>query len=96
MVKTIVKDGASIGANSTIIAGITIGKYAMVGAGSVITENVPDYGLVYGNPGKLKGFVCECGNRLKEKINQEKCVICICPKCGKEISIDKIVFMEIE
>lgn len=96
LVKTLIKDGASIGANSTIIAGVNIGKYAMVGAGSVITEDVPDYGLVYGNPGKLKGFVCECGNRLKEETRQEKCVICCCPNCGKKISIDEIIFTGIE
>ena len=80
----------------TIIAGITIGQNAMIGAGSVITEDVPDYGLVYGNPGKLKGFVCECGNRLKEEDRQEKCVIFCCPKCRTKISIDEIIFQRIE
>lgn len=62
--KTILKQGASLGANSTVIGGLTIGKYAMVGAGSVVTKNVPNYALVYGNPAQLKGYVCECGTKL--------------------------------
>lgn len=60
--KTLVKDGASIGANATILAGVTIGKYAMVGAGSVVTKDVPDYKLVVGNPAKVAGTVDEEGN----------------------------------
>jgi UDP-2-acetamido-3-amino-2,3-dideoxy-glucuronate N-acetyltransferase len=64
LLKTILGQGASLGANSTIIGGLTIGKYAMIGAGSVVTKNVADYGLVYGNPAELKGYVCECGSKL--------------------------------
>ncbi len=60
----LVKDGASIGANSTILPGITIGKYAMIGAGSVVTKNVPDYALVYGNPATVKGKVDEKGKKI--------------------------------
>ena len=60
--KTIVKDGASIGANSTIVAGITIGKYAMIGAGAVVTKDVPDFALVVGNPARVVGRVDEKGN----------------------------------
>ena len=62
--ETVVKKGASIGANSTVIGGVSIGKYAMVGAGSVITKTIPDHGLVYGNPAELKGYVCFCGKKL--------------------------------
>lgn len=62
--KTTLKQGASLGANSTVVGGLTIGKYAMVGAGSVVTKDVPDYALVYGNPTQLKGYVCECGAKL--------------------------------
>ncbi|MBA3285932.1 MAG: N-acetyltransferase [Nitrosopumilus sp.] len=61
---TIVQKGASVGANSTILAGISIGKYSMTGIGSVITRNVPDYALVYGNPAKVKGWVDENGEEL--------------------------------
>ena len=85
--KTHVKKGASIGANATIVCGNTIGKYAMVGAGSVVVENVPDYGLVVGNPAKLIGFVCKCGRKLKEVKKGSKSVVMRCPKCGKKYKI---------
>ncbi len=62
---TRLKRGASIGANSTILAGVTIGRYAMSGIGSVITRDVPDHALVFGNPAKLKGWVDETGAKLK-------------------------------
>lgn len=72
--KTLVKKGASIGANATIICGVTIGQYAMVGAGSVVTKDVPDYALITGNPAKIAGYVCKCGNKLDENY--------ICSICG--------------
>jgi UDP-2-acetamido-3-amino-2,3-dideoxy-glucuronate N-acetyltransferase len=61
---TIVKRGASIGANATILCGITIGEYAMIGAGSVVTKDVPPYALIAGNPGKQMGWVDKEGNRV--------------------------------
>lgn len=64
--KTIVKKSVSIGANATILAGITIGDFAMIGAGAVITKNVPNYALMYGNPATLKGWVDEKGNKLSQ------------------------------
>jgi UDP-2-acetamido-3-amino-2,3-dideoxy-glucuronate N-acetyltransferase len=81
-----VKKGASIGANSTIICGRTIGNYAIVGAGSVVTRDVPDHGLVYGNPATLHGFVCECGAKLD--LGALKGSIVVCSKCKKKIAID--------
>jgi len=92
--KTLVKKGASIGANSTIICGITIGRFAMVGAGSVVTKDVPDYALVYGNPAKIQGFVCECGRKIV-KFEEEKegnFVKGVCELCKKEIFINKKYF----
>ena len=71
--KTLIKRGASIGANSTIICGNTIGKYSFIGAGSVVTKDVPDYALVIGVPAKIVGYVCECGNRLNENFECNKC-----------------------
>ena len=59
--KTLIKKGATIGANATIICGVTIGKYALIGAGSVVTKDVPDYALVYGNPARIHGEVDENG-----------------------------------
>ncbi len=56
--------GASVGANATIVCGVTLGKYSFVGAGSVVTRDVPDFGLVYGNPARLRGWMCQCGIQL--------------------------------
>jgi UDP-2-acetamido-3-amino-2,3-dideoxy-glucuronate N-acetyltransferase len=63
-VQTVIEDGASIGANATILAGVRIGKYALVGIGSVVTRDVPDHALVYGSPAKVKGWVDEAGEEL--------------------------------
>ena len=73
--KTLVKKGASIGANATIICGNTIGKYAMIGAGAVVTKDVPDHALVVGVPAKRIGWVCECGEVLSSDDNY-KCKVC--------------------
>jgi UDP-2-acetamido-3-amino-2,3-dideoxy-glucuronate N-acetyltransferase len=62
--KTLLKKGSSIGANSTIVCGVTIGKFALIGAGTVVTKDVPDFGMFYGNPGRLQGWVSIAGNRL--------------------------------
>lgn len=74
--KTWVKEGATLGANSTIICGNSIGKYAFIGAGSVVTKDVPDYALIYGNPARLKGWVCECATKLDLKVNKATCGCC--------------------
>lgn len=62
--KTLLKKGCSIGANATVVCGVTIGEYALVGAGSVITRDVPPYALVYGNPARQHGWVSRAGNKL--------------------------------
>lgn len=72
--RTLVRQGASIGANATIRCGVVIGEYAMVGSGSVVTRDVPPYALVVGNPARQIGWVCKCGGRL----DQRGC----CPICG--------------
>ena len=79
-VPTLVKKGATIGANSTIVCGNTIGRYALIGAGSVVTKDVPDYALVYGNPASIQGWVCQCGTKLDFKKNER----IKCSQCGKE------------
>jgi UDP-2-acetamido-3-amino-2,3-dideoxy-glucuronate N-acetyltransferase len=61
---TLVRRGASIGANATIVCGTTIGRYAFIGAGSVVTKDIPDFALVYGNPAVVRGWVCNCGVKL--------------------------------
>lgn len=70
---TRIKTGASLGANSTIICGITIGKYAAIGAGSVVTKHVPDYGLFYGNPARQKGWVSKNGHKLNFQNGKAQC-----------------------
>lgn len=72
---TLVKKGATIGANATIICGITIGRYAFIGAAALVNKSVPNYALIVGNPAKQIGWACECGESLSDKLE--------CPACGK-------------
>lgn len=66
--KTVVKTGASIGANATVVCGHTIGSWALIGAGAVVTSDVPDHALMLGVPAKVSGWVCECGNILSDDL----------------------------
>jgi UDP-2-acetamido-3-amino-2,3-dideoxy-glucuronate N-acetyltransferase len=70
---TLVKKGATLGANCTIVCGHNIGRYAFIGAGAVITNSVPDYALVAGNPSRQIGCMCECGEKLSDDL---KCISC--------------------
>jgi UDP-2-acetamido-3-amino-2,3-dideoxy-glucuronate N-acetyltransferase len=70
---TLVKKGATIGANATVVCGTTLGRYSFVGAGAVVTRNVPDHALVLGNPAKPIGWMCECGERLSDDL---ECIVC--------------------
>lgn len=83
---TLVKKGATIGANATIVCGVTIGQYALIGAGSVVKEDVKDYALIVGVPGKQIGWVCKCGVPLKSK---KKSGLITCTYCGNEYKISK-------
>ena len=72
--KTLIRRGATVGANATIVSGITLGRYCFIGAGAVVTKNVPDYGLVLGNPAKLSGHMSRHGHRLNfDEYNQAIC-----------------------
>ena len=75
--KTIVNENATIGANSTIICGLEIGKYSFIGAGSVVTKNVKEFSVVIGNPAKIIGWICKCGKKISKKKNKNnKCLKC--------------------
>jgi UDP-2-acetamido-3-amino-2,3-dideoxy-glucuronate N-acetyltransferase len=91
-VKTLVKEGASIGANATIVCGITLGKHCLIGAGSVVTKDVPDYALVVGVPGKVIGWVSEAGKRL----NFDKDGYAYCKKSKKKYQLKNGLVTEVE
>ena len=85
---TLVKEGAAIGANAVIVCGVTLGRWCMVGSGAVVTHDVPDYGLVVGNPARLIGYVCPCGYRAEPADDlapeQRRCV-----QCGAVITVGR-------
>jgi acetyltransferase-like isoleucine patch superfamily enzyme len=87
ILETHVKKGASIGARTVIVCGVTIGKYALIGAGSVVTQDIPDYALVYGNPARIRAFVCRCGEKLETAEKKENCVVMTCISCDKTYKI---------
>ncbi len=90
IITTHVKKGASIGANATIICNTTLGAYCMVGSGSVVTRDVPDHGLVVGNPARLVAYVCECGRPLTNEVQRnEKTRLMKCSNCNSEIEISQ-------
>ncbi len=70
---TLIRKGASIGANATIVCGVTLGQYCFVGAGAVVTKDVPDYAMVYGTPARLQGWMCWCGVKLPETLTCGSC-----------------------
>lgn len=74
--KTVIREGASIGANATIVCGHTVGRWALIGAGAVVTDNVPDHALMLGVPARLAGYVCECGTQMKFENGQAVCAVC--------------------
>ena len=71
---TLVRQGASLGANCTVVCGVTVGRYAFVGAGAVVTRDVPDHALIFGNPARQHGWVCACGEKLDSDL--------VCPTCA--------------
>ncbi len=86
---TLIRYGASLGANATIVCGVSVGRFAMVAAGAVVTRDVPDHGLVVGNPARLIGYVCACGQRLPGgplptgAPPEQR----LCPACGRETGV---------
>ena len=90
---TRVRMGASIGAHATIICGVTIGRWAMVGAGAVVTHDVPDFGLVFGNPARLHGFVCPCGDKLARVAETSDAIIMQCARGHDQVLIPRADYL---
>jgi UDP-2-acetamido-3-amino-2,3-dideoxy-glucuronate N-acetyltransferase len=91
-----VKYGASIGANATLLPKVTIGRWAIVGSGAVVTKNVPDYGLVVGNPAHLIGFVCPCGHRLTSGQIVQNIIHAVCSDCNTISDIPLLTWRKVQ
>ncbi|MEX2051001.1 MAG: acyltransferase [Steroidobacteraceae bacterium] len=81
--QTLVRRGASIGANATIVCGVTLGRFCVVGAGGVVSRDVPDYAVVYGNPARIRGWVCYCGIGLDLGADDAESRQAACGTCGR-------------
>ena len=82
LLPTLVRSNATIGANATVLCGITIGRYAFVGAGAVVLRSVPDFALIVGNPGRQIGWMCRCAHKLHFPISAPTGATCQCASCG--------------
>jgi len=90
--KTLIQRGASLGANSTIRCGVTVGEWALVGAGSVVTHDVPAYGIIFGVPARLRGFVCPCGQDLHLVEYKMQSVLMRCKAYEHELTLPIEIF----
>jgi acetyltransferase-like isoleucine patch superfamily enzyme len=93
--KILIRYGAALGARSLVLPGVTVGRWAMVAAGAVVTRSVPDYGLMVGHPARLKGFVCPCGMRLEQVSTTGDVVLTRCAGCGTEIDVPLLDWQQI-
>lgn len=80
---SVIRYGASVGAGAVVLPGLTVGRFALVGAGAIVTHDIPDYGLVVGNPARLVGYVCLCGNRLIDSGQNPSDHRWTCPACHR-------------
>jgi len=94
--KTLVKKGTSLGANSTIVCGITIGKYAFVGAGALVNKDMPDYALVHGVPARIQGWMCYCGEKLNLSNSPDSKEKAECANCGRKYKKKGLAVLEIK
>lgn len=94
--QTLIKKGSSLGAGTIIVCGVTIGKFVLVGSGSVVTTDIPDYALVYGNPARIKGFVCKCGKKLEKTDKQGNHVGMKCHFCKAQYQIPVKDYAQLE
>jgi acetyltransferase-like isoleucine patch superfamily enzyme len=87
VVPTLVREGASIGAQSVVVAGATIGRWALIGAGTVLTHGVPDHALVFGAPGRIQGWVCRCAHRLALRRSPDASIEGWCARCDLTVAL---------
>lgn len=92
----VVRHGASVGGGAVVLPGVSIGRFALVGAGAVVTRAVPDHGIVVGSPARLKGFACVCGKQLKRLRAGSDGVLMRCADCGTEVSIPIDVYAQLQ
>ncbi|MBZ5554124.1 MAG: N-acetyltransferase [Acidobacteriia bacterium] len=92
---TLVKRGASIGANATILCGVTLGRYCFVGAGAVVSKDIPEYALVYGNPARIRGWMCQCGIKLSLKADATEGESG-CPSCQTRYVMRGVIVRPVE
>ena len=92
----LVRRGASLGANATVLPRVEIGEWALVGAGGVVTKDVPAHGLVVGNPARMVGFVCACGGRLEAGAEKGDLMPAHCARCGERISIPLEIWSQVQ
>lgn len=87
--------GASVGGHSVILPGVNIGEFALIGAGAVVTKNIPAFALVYGNPAKIMGFVCRCGKKIEQFMESDEAIVGKCI-CALNVPIDREAFQSLQ
>jgi UDP-2-acetamido-3-amino-2,3-dideoxy-glucuronate N-acetyltransferase len=94
--EAVVRRGAAIGGGAVVLPGVTIGSFAMVGSGAVVTSEVPDHGIVFGNPARLKGFACVCGHGMQPVELKGEGMLMRCPSCATEAVIPQATYARLE
>lgn len=92
--QTFVRRGATIGANATVVCGVTLGRYCFIGAGAVVTRDIPNYAIAFGNPARIRGWICSCGIKLDLLSSTQPIANVKCVSCGKRYRKDSLSLEE--